>query len=500
MTILLSSETMTDQRQLRLARQASRRAALEQRARRQRLTALGAGVALAAATLIAVPIAASGGDPAPVEAAAPSAVAATVADIAESVAGSSSWGTPGSGTGVDTADLSDADAPGAQPVTDASADAVAEAEGLRDRAAELPVLSEGDSGAVIAIAQQALGVEATGYFGPLTKAAVVDLQSGLGLPSTGMVATYTWSALGSDVVAKAEVAAGAADGYTDGEPPAAEQPAAEETAAEESGNVVAAGTSSADEVGDPPVLERTDVGQAVAVLQKALGISPGQGTFGPNTERVVKEFQRDNGIPTTGVVATLTWAALGEEVSRAAAIAHAKYGTDFGAAASSGNSGGGGGGGNSGGGNSGGGSGSGGGNSGGGTNSIAGRFCPVKNFTWGQGLGAPRPGGRLHAGVDMMGKRGEPIYAVDSGTVTRSGYQSNGALILDITGSKGMWFYGHFDSIKFSVGDRVQAGQVIGYMGDTGSPGAVHLHIELRPYGWSGGASDPLPLLKQLCA
>ena len=98
-----------------------------------------------------------------------------------------------------------------------------------------------------------------------------------------------------------------------------------------------------------------------------------------------------------------------------------------------------------------------------------------------------------------MGKRGEPIYAIDSGTVTRSGYQSNGAMILDITGPRGMYFYGHFDKIVVGYGESVKAGQLIGYMGDTGSPGAVHLHLEVRPNGWSGGYKDPVPLIKSLC-
>ncbi|MFZ8910645.1 MAG: M23 family metallopeptidase [Candidatus Nanopelagicales bacterium] len=98
-----------------------------------------------------------------------------------------------------------------------------------------------------------------------------------------------------------------------------------------------------------------------------------------------------------------------------------------------------------------------------------------------------------------MGSRGEPIYAIDSGTVTRSGYQSNGSLILDITGSRGMYFYGHFDKILVGYGDSVKAGQLIGYMGDSGSPGAVHLHLEVRPNGWSGGYEDPVPLIKSLC-
>ena len=41
---------------------------------------------------------------------------------------------------------------------------------------------------------------------------------------------------------------------------------------------------------------------------------------------------------------------------------------------------------------------------------------------------------------------------------------------------------------------------IIGTMGDTGSPGAVHLHIELRPRGWSGGAQDAEPIIRKLCA
>ena len=104
-------------------------------------------------------------------------------------------------------------------------------------------------------------------------------------------------------------------------------------------------------------------------------------------------------------------------------------------------------------------------------------------------------------GFDLLGTRGTPIYAVDAGRVTRSGFQGNGSLILDITDKRGsMWFYGHFDEIFFRVGDRVKAGQLIGKMGDTGSPGAVHLHIELRPRGWSGGAQDAEPIIRKLCA
>lgn len=355
-------------------------------------------------------------------------------------------------------------------------------------AEELPVASEGDYGTVVEVAQRALDVEPTGYFGPKTKSAVAEYQESVGLPATGQIATFTWSALGEETVSSALEAVATADGFVDGEPAEIQESPQPKT---EARNV---------DAGDPPVLEETDSGDSVAVVQRALGVKPATGYFGPITVKAVKQFQSDNGIPTTGVIATYTWGALGKQVARDAAIAHATYGTAFGPGAPKANGGGNSGNGNGGGGNSGNGNGNG--NGGGGGSTSQGRdglFCPVKDFYYGDGLGAPRPGGRTHAGLDLMGNRGEPIYAIDSGTVTRSGYQSNGSMILDITGSRGMYFYGHFDKIVVGYGDSVKAGQLIGYMGDTGSPGAVHLHLEVRPNGWSGGYEDPVPLIKSLC-
>ena len=347
-------------------------------------------------------------------------------------------------------------------------------------AEELPVASEGDYGTVVEIAQRALDVEPTGYFGPKTKAAVAEYQEAIGLPATGQIATFTWSALGEETVSAALDASATADGFVDGEPAEIQESPEPKSKARNTN------------AGDPPVLEETDSGESVAVVQRALGVKPATGYYGPLTVKAVKAFQADNGIPTTGVIATYTWGALGKQTAREAAIAHATYGTAFGPGAPKGNSGNGNGGGNS---------GNGGGGNGGGSTSQGrdGLFCPVKNFYYGDGLGAPRPGGRTHAGLDLMGNRGEPIYAIDSGTVTRSGYQSNGAMILDITGPRGMYFYGHFDKIVVGYGESVKAGQLIGYMGDTGSPGAVHLHLEVRPNGWSGGYDDPVPLIKSLC-
>lgn len=206
-----------------------------------------------------------------------------------------------------------------------------------------------------------------------------------------------------------------------------------------------------------PVLKKGDKGEPVRVLQRALEIKPVSGYFGPVTHIAVVRFQKDNGIDPTGIVDVTTWSVLGDDIARAAADSDVSFGD----------------------------------------RQVDGRYCPAVDFTYGDGLGA----GRNHMGIDLLGKSGSPIYAVDAGKVSRSGYQSNGALVLDIDSKGGhMWFYGHFSKILFSEGDTVKAGQLIGYMGDTGSPGAVHLHIELRPNGWSGGAQDAEPIIRKLCA
>lgn len=444
----------------RRAERQARRAAEARRLRRRRLTVTLTVLALVLTLAVAMPLALrSGGSEATASVATPSPSPSTTkptmsAPTAKSTAPTES-ATPEPQTTTETVSADD-------PAPEAD---------------QLPVLTEGDYGSVIEIAQRALGVQATGYFGPKTKAAVASFQEANGLPATGMIAEYTWTALGTEALAEAVTASASPEGFVNSRPAA--------------GETSATATRSARRTAEPPVLEETDSGDSVAVVQRALGVRPASGYFGPVTAKAVRRFQADNGIPTTGVVAQYTWAALGSEVAGEAAAAHAAYGTDFGPGVDKKRSGGGGNsGGNGGGGNGGGGS---------ATQGSRGLFCPVENFTYGDGLGAARPGGRTHAGLDLMGSRGEPIYAIDSGEVTRAEWQSNGALVLDITGSSGMYFYGHFDEILVSYGEWVKAGQLIGYMGDTGSPGAVHLHLEVRPNGWSGGYEDPVPLIQSLC-
>ncbi len=117
----------------------------------------------------------------------------------------------------------------------------------------------------------------------------------------------------------------------------------------------------------------------------------------------------------------------------------------------------------------------------------------------GAGWGADR-GKRQHLGIDLGGKRGTPIYAIEDGVIDRTKLQSNGALQIVMRGRSGSkFYYGHMDKVLIKGGQRVEAGEVIGLMGDTGSPGSVHLHFEYWRSGGESAAVDPEELIMTVC-
>jgi murein DD-endopeptidase MepM/ murein hydrolase activator NlpD len=126
---------------------------------------------------------------------------------------------------------------------------------------------------------------------------------------------------------------------------------------------------------------------------------------------------------------------------------------------------------------------------------------PVKAaVSWGDGLGA----GRGHQGQDLMVSCRKPVVAAKAGRVTTVDYQASGAgnyAVVRGTTSKFDYVYMHMiKPPKVSEGQRVRAGQVIGYVGSTGRSSACHLHFEMwtRP-GWykGGNVSDPTPYLRR---
>lgn len=124
--------------------------------------------------------------------------------------------------------------------------------------------------------------------------------------------------------------------------------------------------------------------------------------------------------------------------------------------------------------------------------------------------------GRLHEGIDISGcGMGSPIFAVENGTVlqTNSGCPDVGYGAYDMCGDgfgNYVWIqhpsgvyavYAHLtSSVIVSPGQQVSKGQVIGYMGSSGSSTGTHLHLGTfyggTKYGAYGGGSvfDPLSL------
>lgn len=125
--------------------------------------------------------------------------------------------------------------------------------------------------------------------------------------------------------------------------------------------------------------------------------------------------------------------------------------------------------------------------------------CPVKGATFAYDWGFPRAdGARFHEGLDMFAPGGTPIVAPTDGTVTY-GRSATPGLFATLKGTNGWQYYSAHLS-KAAKGGAVKAGDVIGYVGNTGDAagGATHLHLEIRPL--DGRPTNPFPLVAAACA
>ncbi len=261
---------------------------------------------------------------------------------------------------------------------------------------------------------------------------------------------------------------------------------------------------------DAMAFELGSRGDAVAEIQRQLGVSI-DGVFGPVTHQAVVDFQARNGLAVDGVVGPVTWTALfGLEQAAAAAGASeggvavilrerdddaATPGADRPVEAPA----------------------------------VGGRDAadvksgiespsepgtprtqPISSpAPAGDGacgslrLAAPVKGtvtsgfgprwGRNHDGLDIAAPTGTAIRAAECGVVSFSGVQSGyGNMVCVKHSSRFETCYAHMSRTAASNGQRVQKGQVIGYVGCTGNCTGPHLHFETRV---DGGARDPRPYL-----
>jgi murein DD-endopeptidase MepM/ murein hydrolase activator NlpD len=143
------------------------------------------------------------------------------------------------------------------------------------------------------------------------------------------------------------------------------------------------------------------------------------------------------------------------------------------------------------------------------------QVCPVDDpRVFGDGFGAPRYAGgfHLHAGNDLVSNYGTPIRAPFDGVAKRS-YNALGGNSEYVYGASGYVYNAHLDHYSENSDGPVQAGDIIGYVGDTGDAiGTPHDHFEWHPnsvpsnwpasyYGYTviGSAVNPYPVLVDVC-
>lgn len=115
-------------------------------------------------------------------------------------------------------------------------------------------------------------------------------------------------------------------------------------------------------------------------------------------------------------------------------------------------------------------------------------------------FGVDRDGGRRsHDGVDIFARRGTPVLATSAGVINR----------VDVTnlGGKVVWlrdpvrnaniYFAHLDSQYVSNGDRVQAGDTVGFVGNSGNAITTPPHLHFGIYRRGEGPVDPSPFLRR---
>lgn len=100
---------------------------------------------------------------------------------------------------------------------------------------------------------------------------------------------------------------------------------------------------------------------------------------------------------------------------------------------------------------------------------------------------------KAHKGIDLAAPTGTPVYATADGVITRADWFSSYGLYISIDHSAELETrYAHLSKLAVEEGERVEKGDLIGYVGSTGRSTGPHLHYEVRI---DGEAVDPRPYM-----
>lgn len=113
--------------------------------------------------------------------------------------------------------------------------------------------------------------------------------------------------------------------------------------------------------------------------------------------------------------------------------------------------------------------------------------------TW----GGARSEGRSHEGIDIFARRGTPVISSTEGIVAKVGTNRLGGLVVWVLGPGGQrHYYAHLDRYAdVAAGMRIEAGRVLGYVGNSGNAKGTPPHLHYGVYEM-GGAINPYPLLR----
>ncbi|MCC7068405.1 MAG: peptidoglycan-binding protein [Burkholderiales bacterium] len=244
-------------------------------------------------------------------------------------------------------------------------------------------------------------------------------------------------------------------------------------------------------------------GPAVAFLQHVLnakGASPKlkeDGVFGPRTDAAVKNFQRSKGLAADGIVGPKTWKALNGDGS-VRALLHKGAAGKIASVAQAGKAQ----------------------AAEGDAKGVVATFnfplaqIPTPDWTGGaRFFGAPRDGGRLHAGCDLLAPVGTTIFAIGDGVLVRGPYPFTGPWMglndtdaVEIRHGPILVRYGEIARGSYTGGQNVHGGQPIARVGQPGRH--AMLHFEVYSNGSSAASlsgsnryrrrndvTDPAPLL-----